>query len=210
MIIWILSSISHMILTKRHIGSRIKIEYNHLIRMLGDKQSVVTFCNPESEVIAIKINRRVFREIQQINIPRRHFQCGFMLKQLCRNGIAMIDNRFNNILTQLTCWHFNNMYPISVCDIADIVPCSITKINNCLAAFNMAAANLNNLIIRLKVTVINNDHTAIASKVRFNNVSTIIPVCSKIGLDMTLLIKEFSSDSIVYTVAQDGKEIIVI
>ena len=102
------------------------------------------------------------------------------------------------------------MYPIPVGDIAYTFPVSVSKIDNGFATFNMASANLYNLTIRLRLTMSNNDHTTVSSQVRFNDIATIIIICSKVGLNMATLIEVLSRDSIIYTISQDRKEVIII
>ena len=200
----VISAITDMILAKRYAAGRIKIEYNRLARVLRDKQSVVLFGNPALDRVGVQVNRRIFRQIQQIDFPRINANRRLVLKQLVGHVNPVTDDRLNDVSVQIGRIGRNNMHPRPVCHIADVgFRPIVAHIHNRIRAVHMATADFQIISTRGGLRISNHDHAAIAGQVGLHNIAGIVFIRGKVGLNMAALIKELRSDAIIHAGAKD-------
>ena len=90
------------------------------------------------------------------------------------------------------------MHPVPLCNVTDIVAGSIiTHIYNSIRTIHMTATYFKIITIASRLRISNNNHAAISSEVRLDDISRIILVGSKVALNMAALVKVLGSYTIV-------------
>ena len=125
-----------------------------------------------------------------------------MTKQFRGYCITMLNNWLNYIICQFTGSRRNNIHIRSITPISNqILSSTFAQIDNSISSLNVASSNFHCITICCFVIISSNDNCPRTCKIWFDNIMTRIIVCSKIGLNMSILIKIISCDAIVHTSA---------